>query len=277
MSDVGISVLVLTKNEQQDLPGCLESVAWSDDVHVFDSFSDDRTVEIAEAAGARVTQRVFDNWSAHQNWGLCELPFKHRWVFYIDADERMTPELVDEIRSRVRAPGDKVAFRIRRRDHYMGRWLRHAAATPYYVRLFVPGNVHYERLINPVTVVDGPVGQLDAHFNHFPFSKGVSHWFARHNAYSTLEARQIVDNRRQQSHWSLRQALFASDPGVRRFHQKELFYRLPMRPLVKFALLYGLRRGFLDGYPGFSYAVLQAMYEYMIVLKTRELERGDAF
>ena len=272
MSDEGISVLILTKNEEQDLPGCLESVAWSDDVHVFDSYSDDRTVEIAEAAGARVTQRVFDNWSAHQNWGLRELPFRHRWVFYIDADERMTRELVDEVRDAVRAPGDRVAFRIRRRDHYMGRWLRHVAATPYYVRLFIPDHVHYERLINPVTVVDGPIGQLGAHFNHFPFSKGVAHWFARHNAYSTLEARQIVDNRTSGARWSGWQAFAARDPGIRRFHQKELFYRLPLRPMVKFALLYLVRRGFLDGYPGFSYALLQAIYEYMIVLKTRELD-----
>jgi glycosyltransferase involved in cell wall biosynthesis len=67
-----ISVLILTKNEQRDLPECLKSVAWSDDVHVFDSYSTDKTVAIAEAAGAKVTQRVFDNWAAHQNWGLCQ-------------------------------------------------------------------------------------------------------------------------------------------------------------------------------------------------------------
>ena len=88
---MSISVLVLTKNEQKDLPACLESVAWCDDIIVYDSFSSDDTPAIAERFGARVVKRVFDNWAAHQNWGLRNLPFKHPWVFYIDADERMTP------------------------------------------------------------------------------------------------------------------------------------------------------------------------------------------
>src|ERR1700730_10970164 len=104
-----ISVLILTKNEEQDLPGCLESVRWSDDVHVFDSYSTDETLEIAKAAGAHVTQRQFDNWSAHQNWGLANIPFRHPWVFYLDADERVTPELAANLRRAVVDPEDTVA------------------------------------------------------------------------------------------------------------------------------------------------------------------------
>ena len=92
-----ISVLILTKNEQLDLPGCLESVAWSDDVHVLDSLSTDRTIEVAREHGAQVTERAFDNWAAHQNWALGNVPFRHPWVFYIDADERVTPELREAI------------------------------------------------------------------------------------------------------------------------------------------------------------------------------------
>ena len=107
---------------------------------------------------------------------------------------------------------------------------------------------------------------------HYPFSKGLAHWMDRHNAYSTFEAQQILDNRRGRQPFSLRKAFFASDFGERRYHQKELFYRLPARPLIKFLLLYGFKRGFLDGRAGFTYAMLQAMYEYLIVLKSRELE-----
>ncbi|HYQ73039.1 MAG TPA: glycosyltransferase, partial [Gammaproteobacteria bacterium] len=88
-----VSILILTKNEEKDLPGCLESVSWSDDIHVYDSFSTDRTVEIAERFGARVTKREFDNWAAHQNWGLQNIRFRYPWVFYIDADERINMEL----------------------------------------------------------------------------------------------------------------------------------------------------------------------------------------
>ncbi len=80
-----ISVLILTKNEERDLPDCLRSVGWSDDIHVFDSHSTDRTVEIASEFGARVTTRRFDNWAEHQNWGLKNIPFRHPWVFYLDA------------------------------------------------------------------------------------------------------------------------------------------------------------------------------------------------
>lgn len=268
-----ISVLVLTKNEEKNLPGCLESVAWCDDVHVYDSCSDDRTVAIAQARGARVTQRPFDNWAAHQNWGLANIPFRHPWVFYIDADERMTPELLAACRQAVSHPGNDVAFRVQRRDFFMGTWLSHAQNTAFYQRLFRPEKMRYERLVNPVSVPDGPVGDVDGYLDHYPFSKGVSDWLNRHNAYSTLEARQILLNREAGGRFSLRAALFDRDFNVKRYHQKELFYRMPARPLIKFLFLYFVKRGFLDGYAGFTYSALQGIYDYMIVLKTRELQR----
>lgn len=266
-----ISVLVLTKNEERDLPGCLESVAWSDDIHVYDSLSTDQTRRIAEAAGARITERVFDNWANHQNWGLKNIEFKHPWVFYIDADERMSPELVEQAKGAVGKAGDKVAYRVLRRDFWGDAWLKHVQTSPYFIRLFRPEFVRYERLVNPVTVVDGPTGELTGFLDHYPFSKGVAHWLARHNSYSSFEAEQIVASRQEGGEFSLAKAFVERDFNKRRFHQKELFYRLPARPFVKFLLLYVLRGGFLDGAAGFRYAILQAMYEYMIVLKTREL------
>ena len=269
-----ISVLILTRNEEQDLPGCLDSVAWSDDVHVYDSMSEDRTVEIARSRGARVTQRPFDNWASHQNWGLANIAFRHPWVFYIDADERMTPELVDSVAGAASDPGECVAFRVRRRDFLHGTWLEHAQASPWYMRLFRPGRMRYERLVNPVSIPSGPVGDLPGFLDHYPFSKGFGHWFARHNGYSSFEAQQILANRANGETFSVLGALLERDFTRRRFHQKELFYRLPARPVLKFALLYLLKGGFLDGRAGLTYAALQAVYEYMIVLKTVEAERG---
>jgi glycosyltransferase involved in cell wall biosynthesis len=267
-----ISVLVLTKNEEQDLPECLQSVAWSDDIHVYDSFSTDRTVEIAEQSGAHVCQRIFDNWAAHQNWGLHNIPFRHEWVFYIDADERVTPELAASVLRAVKVPTNNVAFRVRRRDFFGSTWLRHVQTSPFYLRLFRPERMHYERLVNPISIPDGPVGEVSGYLDHFPFSKGMRHWLDRHNSYSTLEAQQIVRNRATHNSFSLKQALLARDFNERRFHQKELFYRMPARPVIKFLLLYLAKRGFLDGKAGLTYSVLQSFYEYMIVLKTRELE-----
>jgi glycosyltransferase involved in cell wall biosynthesis len=271
-SKMSISVLILTKNEEKDIQGCLESVKWSDDIHLYDSLSTDKTEEIALRYGAKVTKRPFDNWAAHQNWGLTNIAFKHPWVFYIDADERMTPELIKEVQEIVKNAGDYVAFRIQRRDFFMGTWLKHVQTSPFYMRLFRPQKMRYERLVNPISIADGAVGQLTFYLDHFPFSKGMSHWIDRHNSYSTFEAKQIGDNALSNTPFSIAKAFNASDFHERRYHQKELFYRLPMRPLIKFLLLYIVKLGFLDGRAGFTYACLQAIYEYFIVLKTREAQ-----
>lgn len=266
-----ISVLILTKNEEQDLPGCLESVSWSDDVHVYDSRSTDDTVGIAQANGAIVTSREFDNWSDHQNWGLKNIKFKYPWVFYIDADERMTPELIVALQSAVQNPGGYVAFRVERRDFFMGTWLKHVQTSPYYLRLFRPEKMRYERLVNPISIPDGEVGEVHGYLDHFPFSKGITHWVDRHNSYSTFEAKEIISSRKGKASFSIWCALFGTNFHERRFNQKELFYRLPFRPIVKFLLLYVGKRGFLDGRAGITYALLQSIYEYFIVLKTREM------
>ena len=269
-----VSVLILTKNEELDLPGCIQSVSWSTDIVVYDSYSSDRTRVIAESVGARVIQRSFDNWASHQNWGLRHIAFRHPWVFYIDADERLTHEAATELQ-KIASGSDSscVAYRIRRRDFFQGRQLRYVQTSPWYIRFFRPEFVHYERLVNPLTLVSGPVGELQHPLDHYPFSKGLSHWFARHNSYSTFEAQQILQNRLSQEPFSLHAAFLEADFNRRRFHQKELFYRLPARPLIKFLLLYLIKRGFLDGRPGFTYALLQSIYEAMIVFKVQELEQ----
>jgi hypothetical protein len=193
-------------------------------------------------------------------------------VFYIDADERVTPELRDQLQQAVSHPDDRVAFRVQRRDFFQRTWLRHVQVSSFYIRLFRPEKMRYERLVNPVSLVDGEVGEVSGYLDHFPFSKGISHWIERHNQYSTLEARQI---RSQSVEFSLWSAFFEKDFHRRRFHQKEAFYRLPGRPVVKFLLLYFGKRGFLDGRPGFTYCVLQAIYEYMIILKQAELRESQ--
>jgi glycosyltransferase involved in cell wall biosynthesis len=273
-----ISVLILTKNEEADLPACLRSVAWSDDVHVFDSFSADRTVEIAKSAGCRVTQRQFDNWSAHQNWGLSNIAFKHPWVLYVDADERVSPELAAAAMRAVGQPGiTNTAFRLRRRDFaWNGVWLKHAQISPYYIRLFRPEAMRYERLVNPVSIVSGRIDSVDGYLDHFPFSKGFLFWIQRHVKYAEFEAQTIQANRAGGGEFSLWKALFATDFTERRFNQKELFYRMPGRPFVKFCYMVLWRRAFLDGSAGITYAALQSVYEYFICLRQRELEAEAA-
>lgn len=270
-----ISVLILTKNEEKDLPGALESVAWSDDIHVFDSYSSDRTPEIARTAGASLHSRAFDDYAAQRNAALA-VAFRYPWVFVMDADERPTPRLAAEMQQAVAvAPAESAGFRIRRRDFLFGTWLRHAQISPYYIRLVRPERARYTRAINEVIEVDGGLADLREPLDHFPFSKGIAHWMAKHNIYSSMEAELIVRGQGLQSP-SLHSALLHADFHTRRLHQKALFYRMPARPLLKWCYMMFVRGALLDGPAGVTYATLQAVYEYLIVLKTRELRRGGA-
>ena len=277
--------MILAKNEQNDLPGCLKTVSWSNDIVLYDSFSTDQSRAIALNASARVIERPGQDASIpfggdegfHRTWGIHQIDYKNPWLFVIDADERLTPEAADELLGIANNPDSGfVAYRIRRRDFFQGRQLRHVQASAWYIRFFRPEYVHYERLVNPITVVDGPVSDLEYPLDHYPFSKGLSHWIARHNTYSSFEAQQIIQNRASRDPFRLCAAFLEPDFNRRRFHQKELFYRLPARPLIKFFLLYVLKRGFLDGGPGFTYALLQSIYEVMIVLKVQELEHATS-
>jgi glycosyltransferase involved in cell wall biosynthesis len=271
-----ISVLILTRNEQQDLPGCLASVSWSDDIHVFDSHSTDATVEIAKAAGAQVHTRIFDDYATHRNAALTTLPFKHPWVFLLDADERPTPELSREMQQATLNAAEEISgFRLRRRDFLFGTWLKHAQISPFYIRLVRPRRAKYTRAINEVLELDGPVAELRHPLDHFPFSKGIAHWIDKHNRYSTMEAELIVREKGLRNP-KLSTALRDPDFHTRRRHQKALFYRLPARPLLKWCYMIVVRGAWLDGPAGVTYATLQSIYEYLIVLKTKELRRGGA-
>ena len=283
---MNVSILILTLNEESNLPDCLRSVAWSDDIVVLDSISTDRTVELAEAHGARVIRRRFDNWAAHQNWALENISFRHPWVFYLDADERMTDELKDELLAIARgAARPEVAFYCGRQNMLMNRWIKHAMPPGMIMRFFRPPHVRFERLVNPVPVIDGSHGYLKGMLVHYNFSKGITEWIEKHNRYSAFEAMEGMKLLRHEA--GLQPTVFSRDPALRRRALKNLSFRLPCRPFLKFLYMYGWKGGWLDGRAGFAYCMLQAFYEYMIVLKMRELtqlaaspavngpERGD--
>lgn len=271
---MSLSILILTLNEESNLPDCIRSVNWSDDIVVLDSFSSDRTVKTAEEMGARVIQRRFDNWSAHQNWALEEIRFTHPWVFYLDADERMTDDLKEELLAiasdKSRTP---VAYYCGRRNMFMGRWIKHAMPPGMIMRFFRPPFVRFQRLVNPVPVIDGSYGYLTGMLVHYNFSKGIAEWIEKHNRYSSLEAVEGMKVIHQQ--FQDRSGIMSADPALRRRALKELSFRLPCRPLVKFLYLYLWQRGCLDGKAGFTYCILQSFYEYLIVVKMRELQRHE--
>jgi glycosyltransferase involved in cell wall biosynthesis len=273
----GVSILILTLNEERDLPGCLQSVAWSDDVVVLDSMSTDRTEAVARAGKARFFQRRFDNYSAHRNWALRHIEYTNPWLFVLDADERMTPELQREIRAIAAGNGDPsiVAYRVRFKNMLWGRWIKRASLYPTWVTRFVqPAHVRYEdRPVHAHLMVDGAHGRLQSHFLHFGFSKGVAHWFDRHNRYSSMEADACLrELRTGKVDWK---GLRSVDPGTKRRALKNFSFRLPLRPVVKFIYYYIVRGAILEGEAGLTYCVLQSIYEYMIVLKLREIRRRE--
>lgn len=274
-----ISVLILTLDEEAVLEDCLRSVAWSDDVHVFDSGSTDATEAIAARYGARFSVRPFDGYASQRNAALSQCPFRHDWILVLDADERIPAGGGRELTELAAgAPFEVEAFRLRRRDYMHGRWLRHAQISPWYIRLFRKGKAAYHREVNEVLQVEGRVADTGFSFDHHPFAKGVGHWVQRHARYARMEAERLIEERSGGHRFSLSKALLSRDFNERRFHQKGLYYRLPFRPLIKWTYMMLWRMSFLDGRPGIAYARLQTFYEYLIVLNVREASesRGKA-
>ncbi len=268
---MSISVLILTLNEETNLPACLDSVNWSDDIVVFDSFSTDRTVEIARAAGARVFQRAFDNERAQREASLL-VNFKYPWVYNPDADEVTPPELRDELLAVVADPNqDAAAFRVRFKVMFMGRWIRRSSLYPtWVVRLFRPEKLTFDRAINLTYHVDGPEGRLRHHFLHYTFNKGIAAWVEKHNLYSSMEAAEKLKALEKPLTWS---DFWGGSEVARRRFLKQLAFRLPFRPLIVFLYLYFGRLGFLDGRAGLYYCLLRSYYEFLIDIKTQEYLR----
>jgi glycosyltransferase involved in cell wall biosynthesis len=265
---MSISVLILTLNEELNLLDCLESVSWSDDVVVFDSYSTDQTIALAKSAGVRVIQRRFDDYASQRNAALNDVDYKHQWVLMVDADERVTAELRDEMLLQLSRNSEGVTlYRVCRKDMLQGRWLRYSCGYPtWFGRLAKVGYVSVEREINEEYHTDGRIEYLKEHLIHFPFNKGIAHWFERHNRYSSMEAESLireVDKKLELRH------IFSPDPTQRRKHLKQLAFRLPCRSFWVFCYLYIVRMGFLDGVPGLMHCQLRAIYERMIDLKIK--------
>lgn len=272
---MGISILILTLDEEANIGACLQSVAFSDDVVVLDSFSRDRTVEIARERGARLYQRTFDNYAAQRNYGLRDIQYRNPWVLMLDADERVPPDLAEEmLRATADAPERIALFRVRRRDYLFGRWIRRSSGYPtWFGRLVRVGRAWVERPINEEFHADGETLSLLGHLDHYPFNKGFGEWIAKHDRYSTMEALLRAQQSDLAEHWS---EIFASDPSQRRRAQKAWINSMPLRPLIVFAGLYFIKGGVLEGRAGLTFSLLRACYEYFIDCKAVELRRRAA-
>ena len=271
-----ISVVILTLNEELNLPRCLKAISWCDDVLIVDSFSSDATLKIAGENGARFVQRAFDSFAGQRNFALDHCDLKHEWIFHLDADEVMTPDLSAEILSCISAT-DKDAYRVSSKLMFQGRFLRRAGLFPWYqVRLGRRGKLRFTQVGHGQReqLPSHAIGTLKNSLLHFPFEKGIDDWIEKHNRYSTDEARQNVYGYADDDFSVLDLLSIATDR--RRRAAKKIFGRLPCRPTIRFIYMYLFRGGILDGKAGFAYCRLLAGYERLIVLKEREIRaRAD--
>jgi len=269
-----ISVVILTLNEADNLPRCLDSIRWCDDVLIMDSGSTDDTAAIAQAAGARVLTRAFDTFANQRNHAMEQGALKYPWVLHLDADEVVTPELRGELQALAAAAGaTHPVYRVPSKLIFMGRWLRYSGMYPAYQVRF--GRREQLRFVEHghgqrESLPPDQVGTVAAPFDHYNFSKGINDWFARHLRYARAEAEQALAERRE----SLRLSdLFGGHPTQRRRALKRLANRLPFRPTLRFVYAYVVRRGFLDGRAGFRYARMLGIYQYFIDLNMLEQAR----
>jgi glycosyltransferase involved in cell wall biosynthesis len=270
-----ISIYILTYNEEIDIAACIESALLSDDVVVVDSLSTDRTVEIASRYPVRVVQHEFESHGKQRTWMLESIQTKHQWIYLLEADERMTPELFQECLEASQRQ-ESIGYYVAERVMFMGQWIRRSTQYPrYQMRLFEKGKVwfddygHTER-----EVCNGPTGFLAATYPHYTSGKGLSRWIDKHNRYSTDEAKETLRQLDSgQVDWY--KLFFGKSEVERRRALKDLSLRLPLRPLVRWFYMYFILGGILDGRAGFAWCTLQAFYEYLILLKVEEMQQAE--
>jgi glycosyltransferase involved in cell wall biosynthesis len=244
-----LSILILTLNEQNNIRDCIQSVdGLSDDIVVLDSGSTDETPSIVKSEGAKLVERKFTGWASHQNWAVSNIDFKHDWVLYLDADERVTPELAREIKDL--QIGEKKAYKIFRDNRFIdSEPLKFSMKCPGIVRLFSINHINYKREINPVAIINGSVGELKTKLIHYNFSKGLDEWIIKHLDYAKREAQEF-DSRKNDKNLHL----------LKKMTKNLKYFRFIFR--ICYQLFF--KMGLLDGYVGFRYAVLISFYEHLI-------------
>ena len=270
-----IDVIIPAFNEEQNIPFALRSVVgWTRRVFVVDSESTDRTREISESMGAQVVVQPWLGYAAQKNWALDNLPLEANWIFILDADESITDDLRRELTEMsLRDPTEvpEAGFYVNRLTYFLGRPIRHCGFFPSYnLRFFKRGVAHYEdREVHEHMIVDGQTSRLK-HLMLHEDRRGLEHFVAKHNRYSTLEARELWKHRARSSGQRAEKLEFGI--AMRRWLKYHIQPRLPLAGLWRFLYTYFLRLGILDGANGLRFCLFLATYDTLISLKLSELK-----
>ncbi len=277
-----VTVVICTRNEELNLADCLDSVrGWVREVFVVDSASADRTREICVEYGARVIDHASDYIGRIRNWALETLPFQTEWVLFLDADERVLPELRDEIVDLLAEDGrGKDGFYLNRRFIFYGQWIRHSGWYPSWnLRLFRHQLGRYEdRISHEHVLLRGQAGYCRHDLLHEDH-RDIDFWIAKHNRYATNEAAEYGRILERTHRTGCVASFFGGSVARKRAIKERLWLRLPGRALIYFFYLYVVRRGFLDGRLGFHFCVMHAIFEHFISMKLwerRRLEQSSA-
>lgn len=278
MNKLPISIIIPAKNESKNIVECLASLAWADEIFVVDSQSSDDTVAKAESFGVHVVQFHYDGgWPKKKNWAIKNLPFRNEWIMIVDADERVSPELQCEIAEAIKQP--KVnGYYIRWKFVFLGRWLKHCWSHGWMLRLFRTGTGEYENLgvtneggwdneVHENLYVQGDARKLQNYMLH-ESRQDLSYWLAKHNQFSDWEVKRNRILRKQKL--SNPFGFFKVGPSEKRKWLRILFLKMPLQPLLMFVYLFVIKKGFLDGSPGYYFCRLIAWHLFVIRVKTYE-------
>lgn len=231
-----LSIIVLTLNEEKHLPDCLKSLAWADEIIVFDSFSTDGTVEIARAMGAKISQRKFDNYAGQRNAALESTSAE--WVFFVDADERATPELAAEIKSKLAEP--QAGWWVPRHNYIFGTLTKHAGWFPdYQLRLLRRAHARYtpDRVVHELVELNGAEGHLQNPLTHLNYET-VEEFIRKQTYYARYDAERL----QREGH---------------RFRARQLL----TMPLRQFWWRFITLHGWKDGWHGLRLSLLMGRFE----------------
>ena len=280
-----LSVIVLTFNEERNLPACLSSVLdLTADIYVVDSGSTDRTSAIAAEFGARVITHQFESHAKQWQWALSTLPITTTWVLALDADQSLTPELRTSIARHLPAwldAGTPAGAYLNRRQVFRGRWIRHGGYYPkHLLKLFQREHVtiDLDDLVDHHFHVNGPTAVIEADLIEDNRNEAaIAVWTEKHNRYAVLQARQELRAWNEASKIGVRALLGSPDDRTRWL--KQLWARLPLfvRPCLYVTYRYVIRLGFLDGKEGFIFHVMQAFwYRLLVDINIDELRKSLA-
>ena len=269
-----ISIIILTKNEQSDLPGCLNAVAWCEDVHVVDSGSSDKTVEMAIELGAKVYVNEFKSFAQQRNWALDNCVLNYEWVLFLDADEHSTPGFCKAVQDAVMSASEDIAgFFCCGKTILDQRWLKRSDNFPKWQFRILRRN--RGRFVDvghgqKEGEISGLLSYIKEPYLHYPFSHGFEAWSTKHLAYARKDSREIFNNR-----LSL-MSVISNHGSQRNTAIKTLVRRMPAWPLIRFTYSYIFRGGFTEGKEGLFYCKKMLWYERQVKLQLHQLDSNKS-